>query len=538
MQLLTVEHFQRLFESAPGLYLVLLPDLTIVAVSDAYLQATMTQREQILGRGLFEVFPDNPNDPEATGVSNLRASLNQVLQKGKAHTMAVQKYDIRKPDGTFEERHWSPLNKPVLDDNGDILYIIHRVEDVTEFVRLKKNEARQQKLTEDMRLRMQEMETEIYKRAQEIQDNNKKLMTEIAERKKAEEKIKASQEMFSTIFYRSPVMNTIADQATGKYIEVNDNFAEFCGFKKEEMIGKSSVDLNLIIHPEDREKLIHTLRENGFAKDVLTEAQTKDGITKWVSTSAHTVDINGRQCFLTAMIDVSDRKKAEQQLEMLNKELEAFSYSVSHDLRAPLRIMDGYADILLSDYKDKLDEEGVRTMGIIKANARRMGQLIDDLLNLSHIGRKELTLELTDMNKLVKSVIREQFSENGHHANIQTGNLAAARCDSNLMRQVWINLISNAIKYSGKEQHPEILINSTQQKNEIIYFIKDNGVGFDMKYAAKLFGVFQRLHKSTEFEGTGIGLALINRILTRHNGKVWAESEKGKGATFYFSLPV
>lgn len=413
MQLLTVEHFHRLFESAPGLYLVLLPDLTIVAVSDAYLQATMTQREQILGRGLFDVFPDNPDDPEATGVSNLRTSLNQVLQKGKAHTMAVQKYDIRKPDGTFEERHWSPLNKPVLDDNGDLLYIIHRVEDVTEFVRLKKNEARQQKLSEDMRLRMQEMETEIYKRAQEIQDNNKKLLTEITE-----------------------------------------------------------------------------------------------------------------------------RKKAEQQLELVNKELEAFSYSVSHDLRAPLRIMDGYTDILISDYKDKLDEEGVRTMGIIKANARRMGQLIDDLLNLSHIGRKELIFELTDMNKLVKSVIKEEFSQNGHHASIQTESLAATRCDSNLMRQVWINLISNAIKYSSKEQYPEILIRSRQEKNEIIYSIKDNGVGFDMKYASKLFGVFQRLHKITEFEGTGIGLALINRILTRHNGKIWAESEKGKGATFYFSLPV
>ena len=147
MQSLTIEHFQRLFESAPGLYLVLLPDFTIVAVSDAYLTATLTQRDEIMGRGLFEVFPDNPDDPAATGVANLKASLQEVLKTRKANTMAFQKYDIRKPDGAFEERYWSPLNKPVLDDAGNILYLIHRVEDVTEFVRLKRNEAKQQKIT-------------------------------------------------------------------------------------------------------------------------------------------------------------------------------------------------------------------------------------------------------------------------------------------------------------------------------------------------------------------------------------------------------
>jgi PAS domain S-box-containing protein len=538
MQSLMVEHFQRLFESAPGLYLVLLPDFTIAGVSDAYLKATMTERDEIVGRGLFEVFPDNPDDPAADGVANLKASLHEVLKTRKAHTMAVQKYDIRKPDGTFEERFWSPLNKPVFDDDGNLLYIIHRVEDVTEFIRLKKNEARQQKITEDMRLRILEMEAETYKRAQEIQDNNRRLVNEIAERKKAEEQIKASQEMFSTIFYKSPSMNTIADQATGKYIEVNDNFAGFCGLPKEEMIGKTSLDLNLIVDGREREELISSLKEKGYVKDALVQIRSSDGAIKWVSTSAHAVNINGQQRFLTAMIDVTDRKNAEQKLELLNKELEAFSYSVSHDLRAPLRIMDGYADILISDYKDKFDEEGIRTAATIKANARRMGQLIDDLLNLSQIGRKELVAEQTDMNRLVQSVIKELFSGDAIFADIRVENLEPARCDSNLMRQVWINLISNAVKYSGKQQEPEILIRSSRENNEVIYSIKDNGVGFDMKYASKLFGVFQRLHKITEFEGTGVGLALVSRILTRHNGRIWAESEKGKGATFYFSLPV
>src|SRR5689334_5047637 len=178
--------FKSLFESAPGLYLILLPDLTIVAVSDSYRNATMTKREEIIGRGLFEVFPDNPDDPAATGVSNLQASLNSVLQNKTTHTMAVQKYDIRRPDGTFEERYWSPLNKPVLNEKNEIAWIIHRVEDVTEFVRLKKEELKQLELTKDLKKQVEEMEMETYKRAQEIQLANKFLEYEVKERKKLE----------------------------------------------------------------------------------------------------------------------------------------------------------------------------------------------------------------------------------------------------------------------------------------------------------------------------------------------------------------
>ncbi|HKB45245.1 MAG TPA: ATP-binding protein, partial [Chitinophagaceae bacterium] len=227
------------------------------------------------------------------------------------------------------------------------------------------------------------------------------------------------------------------------------------------------------------------------------------------------------------------------QLEAVNKELEAFTYSVSHDLRAPLRIIDGYTEILVSDYQKKLDEEAKRMFGIITGNVRKMGQLIDDLLNLSQTGRKELLLYPANMNKLVQSVIDEQLSLNGEKpADIKIEILLPAECDSRLLQQVWSNLISNAVKYSGKQEHPVIHINSFRQGGEIVYQIKDNGVGFDMKYAGQLFGVFQRLHKATEFEGTGVGLALVKRIVAKHNGRVWAESEPGKGATFFFSLPA
>jgi len=235
-----------------------------------------------------------------------------------------------------------------------------------------------------------------------------------------------------------------------------------------------------------------------------------------------------------------ERKVKERtvQFEEANKELESFSYSVSHDLRAPLRIIHTYTEFLKSDYNDNLDPEGIKMLDAISANAKKMGRLIDDLLNLSQLGRKELVVNNVDMTGLVESVIKEKELFEANQTDIKIGDLHPARCDRSLMSQVWINLISNAIKYSSKKEKPVIEISSAKTANEIVYSIKDNGVGFDMKYAGKLFGVFQRLHKATDYEGTGIGLALINRIVLRHRGRVWADAAVDRGATFYFALPL
>ncbi len=245
----------------------------------------------------------------------------------------------------------------------------------------------------------------------------------------------------------------------------------------------------------------------------------------------------GRDITSLKVIENVLQKKTEE-LEKANKELEAFSYSVSHDLRAPLRIIDGYAEMLVTDHAPALNEDGNRILSVIKGNAQKMGALIDDLLNLSRLGRKELIMQRVDMDRLVKSIIAEQDITKTNHIQIQTGKLEPAYCDSSLIRQVWINLISNAIKYSRGNEKQVIEIKSFKSADEIIYSIKDNGVGFDMQYAHKLFGVFQRLHKMTEYEGTGVGLALVHRIVSRHGGRVWAEAAVNKGATFYFSLPV
>ncbi len=226
------------------------------------------------------------------------------------------------------------------------------------------------------------------------------------------------------------------------------------------------------------------------------------------------------------------------QLEAANKELEGFSYSVSHDLRAPLRAVVGFAKMLQEDHAEKLDEEARRKVGVIQGEAQRMGLLIDDLLAFSRMGRKAMQTSELDMAELARTTYE---SLNGHHegpkAEFHLGSLPRARADRVLLGQVWANLISNALKFSAKRQKPVIEVSAISDEREHVYFVRDNGAGFDPRYQSKLFGVFQRLHDSSEFPGTGVGLALVQRIVVRHGGRVWAEGKPDGGATFYFTLP-
>jgi two-component system, sensor histidine kinase and response regulator len=233
----------------------------------------------------------------------------------------------------------------------------------------------------------------------------------------------------------------------------------------------------------------------------------------------------------------TDLQNNLQQLESVNKELESFTYSVSHDLRAPLRSLIGYSKMLEEDFKDKLGESGTNTLNIICQNASRMNKLIDDLLEFSKLGRKEVHRSEVNSDKLVKDILHEIAESTKHKASIQVKSLYPVKADPALLRQVWVNLISNAVKYSSLTEAPMIEIASYKESGELVFYVKDNGDGFDMKYVDKLFGVFQRLHKSTEFEGTGVGLALVQRIVFKHGGHVWAEGKVKQGATFYFSLP-
>jgi len=251
-------------------------------------------------------------------------------------------------------------------------------------------------------------------------------------------------------------------------------------------------------------------------------------------------------------VDITERKLAEQaihalnsalhakaeQLTTTNRELESFSYSVSHDLRAPLRAIDGFALMLEEDHAPHLDAEARRYLSVIRDNSKRMGELIDDLLAFSRLGRLPVATQEIDIESLVHEVVDEALTVSMDPLpRVDIGRLPPAHGDRALLRQVWTNLISNAIKYSSKNAAPRIEVTGERSVAENWYSVRDNGVGFNMQYADKLFGVFQRLHHADEFGGTGVGLAIVHRVVTRHGGRVWAEGRVDEGAVFSFTLP-
>jgi two-component system, sensor histidine kinase and response regulator len=232
-------------------------------------------------------------------------------------------------------------------------------------------------------------------------------------------------------------------------------------------------------------------------------------------------------------------KQRSAELAAAYHELESFSYSISHDLRAPLRSMDGFAAILESEFAAQLGDEGRRILNIIRAGSQKMDELIVSLLEFSRAGRSALQFDRVDMTLLADAAAREvQALYTGPEAQIDIADLPPVQADPVVIRQVWCNLIGNALKYSAKRATPKISVSGRIDNGEAIYQVEDNGAGFDMRYADKLFGVFQRLHRSEDFSGTGVGLAIVHRIIARHGGRIWAESSPDAGACFQFALPV
>jgi PAS domain S-box-containing protein len=332
------------------------------------------------------------------------------------------------------------------------------------------------------------------------------------------------------------------------------------GWSREEALGRELAE-TIIPHQfrdAHRKGLKHYLTTGeGPVLNQLIElsAVRRDGSEFPVELSISPIKTGDVITFCGFLTDITERKQAEEEirsfnqrleqkvmertkeLEIANKELEAFSYSVSHDLRAPLRSIHGYMNIFSEEYSGKMDEEAKRLVDIILRNSQKMGQLIDDLLAFSHLGRRELTKGPVSMKDMVSGIWEEQRRlEAGRDINFHLQELPGAHADSVTIRQVWTNLVSNAIKYTRNKERAIIEIGAEEKEDKVTYFVKDNGAGFDMQYYSKLFGVFQRLHSIREFDGTGVGLAIVQRIVTKHGGTVWAEGKVNEGATFYFSL--
>ncbi|MFN8300416.1 MAG: ATP-binding protein [Chitinophagales bacterium] len=790
--------FRKLFEAAPSLFMVLDANLNLVAFSDAYTQATKIVRENVLGKHLFEVFPDNPNDSGATGVGNLRSSCLRVLTQKEPDAMAVQKYDIQKPEsegGGWEVRYWSVVNVPVLNAAGEVEYILHKAEDVTEFMRLKGKEAE----AEELQGRAAQMELEVYNRAQQLQQANQQLRE--AEKGKTELFANVSHELRTPLSLILAPLETLLSGTKGalnneqtellhtmhnngvrllqmvtglldftkteagkmqvhrevanaaeqvatllkdfdpqlksrqltittdltsaskpvfldRYLlerilfnllsnaikftpaggsisvkamvqagrlrlEVSDTgigisekelpllfqkfkqvegssvrrfegtglglamvkeFAELQqGFVEvhsvqgkgstfivdiaapeagEAVVTESAVPRNHLsaqfkgieqaeAQPEDTKQsrilvcedneelsayitsvlkdfcqvktaangklgleLVRTWKPDLVLSDVMMPemdgvelcraikaSEEFSGITIVLLTALsyreamlrgweagadeylfkpfHPQELTIRIRSLLALQAERKRLAAameqkNRELELVNTELEAFSYSIAHDLRAPLRAINGCSKIVSDLLRDKIDRETEHLLDAIAHNSSSMGVLIDDLLTFSRMGKQEMKKRQIDLNELVKEVLANVLRDKTVKPVVYP--LPSIKGDASMMRQVYINLIGNAVKYSSKKDNPIIEIGVEEKEGKPVFYVRDNGAGFDMRYYNKLFGVFQRLHGAGDFEGTGVGLALVKRIVTRHGGDVWAEGKVNEGATFYFTL--
>lgn len=335
-------------------------------------------------------------------------------------------------------------------------------------------------------------------------------------------------------------------------IEANDRAIEYYEYSEDEL---KWMKLNEL-YPEERKEELKDIierivKEGGLIYEAMQINKSKK--TFIAEISARFFDIEGNRFFQFIIRDITERKKMEEELRnyrenlerlieqktselsIANKELEAFSYSVSHDLRAPLRSVDGFSQALIEDYFDKLDDTGKDYLRRIRGAAKRMEELIDDLLNLSRITRKELSIEEVDLSSLAKEIIDTQIQK-GANVKVLIHENMNVKGDPHLLRIMLENLFSNALKFTSKSLKPEIEFGMTEIDGKLTYFVRDNGIGFDMRFVDKLFKPFQRLHSLKEFPGTGIGLAIVYRVVKRHGGDVWAEAEIGKGATFYFRL--
>jgi len=555
--------FRALFEAAPGLYLVLHPDLTIVGASDAYIRATMTRREEILGRGIFEVFPDNPDDPGATGVSNLRASLERALHHRKPDTMAVQKYDVRRPaaeGGGFEERYWSPVNSPVLDADGKVAWIIHRVEDVTEFVRLKHRGSEQQRETEGLRLRAEQMEAEIYRRAQELQESNRALresedrlrrLNETLEQRVHErtEQLDASEQRYRHVV--DLIQDGIWIHVDGRIIFANPYAVRMFGATSaDELIGRPVMSL---FHPDDCNRAIERTRLVVEERQPLPLTDMKivrlDGQTIIAEVHGMPFVQGGSVHVIASGRDVTAQRGAEMQLRQAQK-MEAVGQltgGIAHDFNNLLAVIIGNLQLL-----DKPLRENIRLHGRVKLGleaARSGAELTRRLLAFAR--RQRLEPKLVQANDLLSQMvplmertlgeavrIRVRLSDDPWLTNVDPSQLESAILNLAInARDAMadggeISIVTENIMLDGHytATHPHV-----SPGRYVKIAVTDNGTGMTPEVMKRAFEPFFTTKEVGK--GSGLGLSMVYGFVKQSGGHVELYSEPGHGTSVKIYLP-
>lgn len=488
--------------------LAAIPDLIFISGADGTYHDFFTvheerlgmPREAIIGRTIHDIFPPDIAQP-----------FQQKLDEAVA-TSEVVEYEYNLPR-LSEEGTWFQA-RAVAYNTAEGQRIVWLARDIS---RQKRAEAEILKLNA-------ELEQRVEKRTRQL---------------------KESEELFRMLFEQSPdavwMIEPPDSEAPWHIFDCNEAACRMTGYTREELVGAS---IGLINAGEDDPDFFERLKK--FGRLTLEDRnRRKDGSIFPVDVSASLLTLHGKKLILGIDRDITERKRAEEELrqaseamQAANKELEAFAYSVSHDLRAPLRAIDGFSTILEEMYASQLDEQGQRYLSNVKQATWRMGALIDDILKLSRISRQELhrvPCSLSDLSELIVQELQTQYPQRQVEVQIQPK--LVTQGDPNLLQVMLENLLGNAWKFSSKQPVAQISFGILEREQEKVYFVRDNGAGFDMAYANRLFGAFQRLHRYEEFEGTGIGLATVQRIIARHGGRVWAESEVEKGATFFFTLP-
>jgi len=395
------------------------------------------------------------------------------------------------------------------------------------------------------------LEQRVAERTRELEASREAALNMMEDAEEAREKAEqgaSAQAQLAAIVVSSDDAIISAD-GSGIIMSWNKGAQRLFGYEEAEVLAKP---LPLLMperyrdaHHKGMERMLSTGESRVIGKSVELHGLRKDGSEFPLELSLSTWSMGQRTFFSGIIRDITERKRAEEevrhlnaQLITVNKELEAFSYSVSHDLRAPLRHINGFTELLKAHEGSRLDATGQRYMNTIVNSAKRMGTLIDDLLVFSLMGKSRMRTGTVNLDTLVRDVMNDLHTEvNGREVSWHVDNLPEVYGDATMLRQVWVNLMGNAVKYTRTRARTEIEIGSRQEGEEHVFFVRDNGVGFDPQYGDKLFGVFQRLHHSDEFEGTGVGLANVRRIVQRHGGRTWAEGRVDSGAVFYFSLP-